>query len=152
MDTASSDAALLSGGRGAWSATPWNYSGLRWLRFARDGTGDMTYGYGQTIYAIIKCLWEIPAAGRLRLTYLESPGYQRFQGFSSAEDSRVRELRYSLTEGDVTGTESIIAQPYKFLWTLELSEAPWPSILQLPYEVPRVFYGYRQQVGKVGAD
>jgi hypothetical protein len=47
-------------------------------------------------------------------------------------------------EGEVSGVENIVAMPYRFLWTLELSDPPWPSSLQLPHEVPRVFYGHRQ--------
>jgi hypothetical protein len=47
-------------------------------------------------------------------------------------------------EGEVSGVEDIVAMPFRFRWTLELSEPPWPSSLKLPYEVPRVFYGHRQ--------
>ena len=138
------DASILIGGRGAWSATPWNYSSLRVLEFREDGSGRLTYGYGQTIYAIIQCRWEVPSPGLLRLTYLESPAYQRFQGFVPDPDQSVRDLGYSLMKGEVSGVESIVGFPYRFLWTLELSEPPWPSSLKLPQEVPRVFHGHRQ--------
>ena len=76
------------------------------------------------------------------------PRYSRFP----SDDQRARDLGYTLTAGEVSGVESIVAQPYRFGWTLELSEPPWPAPLQLPYEVPRVFYGHREQVSKQDAD
>jgi len=141
-----SDAEVLAGERGAWSATPWDYSSLRSIRFSEEGTGVLTYGYGQTIYAVINGRWELPSPGTLRFTYLESPPYQRFEGFTPSDGNRGKELGYKLTKGDVTGVESVVAQPYKFLWTLELSEQPWPACLQFPYDIPLVFYGYRQDL------
>jgi hypothetical protein len=77
---------------------------------------------------------------------LESPPYQLFKGFTPDADNQGKELDYKLIEGDVTGVESIVACPYKFLWTLELSEPPWPQGLRLPYTIPHVFYGHRQEV------
>ena len=126
---------------GTWRATPGNYSSLRALWLHADGSGDLIYGYGQTIYAFIKCRWEVVSAGLLRLTYLASPPCQRFAGFSPPDDARVRELGYTLTAGRVAGVEDIVPNPYEFDRTLELSEPPWPAGLNLPYEVPRVFYG-----------
>ena len=67
------DAEVIRGGRGVWSATPWNYSSARFMMLQADGTGRLIYGYGQTIYAIILCRWEAPSPGLLQLTYLESP-------------------------------------------------------------------------------
>jgi hypothetical protein len=148
-DTAA-DAKVLVGGRGYWSATPATYSSLRFLRFAEDGTGDATYGFGQTIYAVIKFQWELSAPGRLRLTYLDSPPYQLFKGFTP-ESNRLKELDYALTEGEVSGVESIVAQPYRFLWTLELSDSPWPVGLELPHKIPRVFHGHRQPTRPSGS-
>jgi hypothetical protein len=141
-----SDARTLVGGRGIWSSTPWNYSSLRYLQFNENGSGTLTYGYGQTIYAVIQCRWEILPPGRLSLTYLESPGHSHlfFKGFTPDPHQNVRDLSYKLTEGVVSGVEDIVAMPFQFRWTLELSEPPWPSSLKLPYEAPRVFYGHRQ--------
>jgi hypothetical protein len=152
MGDVASDTAVLAGGRGVWSATPWDYSSLRSLWLRADGTGELIYGYGQTIYARINCRWEVAAPGRLRLTYLDSPPYQLFRGYTPPDDRRVRELGYALTAGEVSGVESIVARPYRFGWTLELSEPPWPPELQLPHEVPRVFFGHREQVGGPGSE
>jgi hypothetical protein len=146
MGDVASDAAVLAGGRGVWSATPWNYSSLRSLWLSEGGSGELIYGYGQTIYARIRCRWEVVAAGRLRLTYLESPPHQRFQGYTPPGDKCERELDFVLTAGEVSGVENVIAQPYRFGWTLELSEPPWPPELPLPHELPRVFYGHREAV------
>jgi hypothetical protein len=92
------------------------------------------------------CRWEILPPGRLSLTYLESPGHSHlfFKGFTPDPHQNVRDLSYKLTEGVVSGGEDIVAMPFQFRWTLELSEPPWPSSLKLPYEAPRVFYGHRQ--------
>ncbi len=144
MSDVASQAAVLAGGRGVWSATPWDSSSLRSLWLSEDGSGELIYGYGQTIYARIRCRWEVVSPGRLRLTYLESPPYQQFRGYTPPDDNHVRELGFVLTAGEVAGVESVVAQPYRFRWTLELSEPPWPSALKLPYEVPRVFYGHRE--------
>jgi hypothetical protein len=152
MGDAASDAAVLAGGRGVWSATPWNYSSLRSLWLSEGGSGELIYGYGQTIYARLHCRWEVVSPGRLRLTYLESPPYQRFRGYTPRDETRVRELNFVLTAGEVSGVESIVGQPYRFRWTLELAEPPWPPDLQLPYEVPRVFFGHREEVSKAEAD
>ena len=51
MGDSASDSAVLAGGRGVWSATPWNYSSLRSLWLTDGGSGELIYGYGQTIYA-----------------------------------------------------------------------------------------------------
>jgi hypothetical protein len=115
-----------------------------YLRLADDGTGELVYGYGQTIYATIQCRWELPTAGRLRLTYLETPGEAYVPGFKPDILNQVVELGYRLCEGEVSGIDNLIGSPYKFLWTLELSDPPWPTRLRFPYEVPRVFYGHRQ--------
>jgi hypothetical protein len=152
MGDTASDTAVLAGGRGVWSATPWNYSSLRSLWLTEDGSGELIYGYGQTSYARVNCRWEIVSPGQLRLTYLESPPYQRFRGFTPRDDTRERELGYVLTAGEVAGVEFIVGLPYRFRWTLELSEPPWPPVLPLPHEVPRVFYGYREQVSEADAE
>jgi hypothetical protein len=155
---------------GSWIATPWDYSSLRYLRFSADMSGMVTYGYGQTIYAKIMCRWDLPAAGLLRLTYLESAPYQHFQGFTPDADNQVKELSYTLTEDDVTGIESIVGWPYKYRWTLELTASPWPNRVEqvlrdelrrvrerftgstcpagveARFQVPRVFYGHKQNV------
>lgn len=146
MSDATADVAVLV--ESGWKATPSNYSSLRVLRFLEDGSGTLTYGYGQTIYAIIKCLWAAPRAGILDLTYLESPPYQFFRGFVPDDRNRRKELGYTLTEGEVEGIESIVARPFKFLWTLELSASPYPEGLQFPYSVPQVFYGHYREPRK----
>ena len=151
MDEAASDAEILAGGRGVWSATPWIYSSCRFLWLKDGGSGELIYGYGQTIYANIKCQWEAAFPGRLRLTYLDSPPYQFFRGYTPPNDGRVRELAYTLTAGEVTGVEDLLGHPYRFRWALELSEPPWPRDLRLPYEVPRLFFGHREEVDKADA-
>lgn len=129
----------------AWRATPSDYSSMRVLRFHEDGSGTLTYGYGQTIYAIIECRWAVPRPGVLHLTFSESPPYQRFRGFVPDESNREKALGFTLTEGDVEGIEGIVARPFRFLWALELSASPYPEGLSFPYGVPQVFYGHYRE-------
>ncbi|WP_020467832.1 hypothetical protein [Zavarzinella formosa] len=125
----------------SWRATPDNYSSLRFLRFNADGSGELTYAYGQTIYAVVPCAWAVPAPGRLRLTYSTPIRGRLAAGFVLDDSNHVKELSYTLTAGRVAGVEDIVSTPYECDRTLELSETPWPSGLDLPYAVPRVFYG-----------
>ncbi len=143
MDNAASDIAVLTGS--GWAATPEDYSSMRTLHFTEDGLGTLTYGYGQTIYAIIKCRWSVPRAGVLELDYLESPAYQRFKGFVPDESNRHKELGYRLIEGEVEGVENIIARRFRYLWTLELSGSPYPEGLVFPYRVPTVYRGHYRE-------
>ena len=152
MGDVASDPAVLAHGRGGWAATPWDYSSMRHLWLSADGSGELVYGYGQTFYARINCRWEVESPGRLRLSYLPSPAFQAFRGYTPAGDEPSRVLDFVLTAGEVSGVESISGQPYRFLWTLELSEPPWPPELRLPYKVPRVFYGYPEPVRKQDAE
>jgi len=132
---------VLSGTHG-WVADPWDYNSLRFLQFQAGGEGLLLYGYGQSIYAKIVCGWEVTTAGLLALSYRKSPPYQRFQGFTPGTGSLGKEVAYTLLEGEIAGTESIVGLPYKFFWTLELDQSPWPEGLELPYGTPQTFYGY----------
>ena len=49
----------------AWCATPTDYNSLISVRFRADGSGDMVFGYGQTIYAEIQIHFEIIEQGRI---------------------------------------------------------------------------------------
>jgi hypothetical protein len=140
MATTANDRRVLASAR-SWRATPDNYSSLRFLSFDADGSGELTYGYGQTIFAIVPCAWDLPSAGRLRLTYAAPTHGRLVAGFVLGDGNRIKEVGYTLTTGRVAGVEDIVPNPYEFNWTLELSEPPWPAGLNLPYEVPRVFYG-----------
>jgi hypothetical protein len=125
-----------------WIATPDNYSSLRVLGFDEDGCGKLTYAYGQTIYIVVMCRWELSGENRLRITYTSGSQGVRSKLFKLDEGSRVKELQYRLLDAEVAGVEDIVAQPFSFRWMLELSEPPWPSGLELPYEIPRVFFGH----------
>lgn len=58
---------------------------------------------------------------------------------------------YPLTEGRVAGVEDTVPNTCDFDRTLELSEPPWPSKLNLPYHPPRVFYGRVPTADEQGA-
>ncbi len=146
MGDMASETAVLADDGGGWIATPWDYSSMRLLRLSADGSGELNYWYGQTCYARINCRWEVECPARLRLSYLPSSAYQAFRGYIPAEDKPHRVLDFLLTSGEVSGIESITAALYRFLWTRELSEPPWPPELPLPYKVPHVFYGHPDRV------
>src|SRR5438046_48841 len=116
MGDVASDTAVLAGGgrdgRSLWTATPWDYSSMRHLWLSADGSGELFYGYGQTFYAVINCRWKVESSGKLRLSYLESPAKQAFRGYTPTEDKQFRVLDFTLTAGEVSGVESITAQPY----------------------------------------
>ena len=132
----------------SWRATPDNYSSLRFLRFAEDGSAELTYAYGQTIYAVVLCRWELPTASQLRLTYTAVTRGRLAAAFTLTDDNRVKELGYTLTAGLVVGVEDVVPNPYEFNWTLELTQPPWPTGLDLPYEVPKVFFGRVAEVSR----
>ena len=129
----------------SWKATPDNYSSMRFIRLEGDGTGELAYAYGQTIYAHIRCKWEIVETGILGMTYLGSKG-GIFKDFVFDDLNRFRELNYTLTEGITSWEQDVVRERHTFQWTLELSEPPWPADMVFPYSVPRVFYGNAKQV------
>jgi hypothetical protein len=92
MSDAKSDFTILT--TSGWKATPWIYSSLRVLSFRPDQLGTLTYGYGQTIYAIIECRWRIPDVGLIELNYLESPPRQAFRGFIPNEKNRLQQFPF----------------------------------------------------------
>jgi hypothetical protein len=139
------DFATLTGTR-SWCATPGNYSSLRCLTFAADGTGQAIYGYGQTIYAEVRFAFELLAGPVLRLTYLPSPAGPRSPEFRPGPDNGEQLLPYTLTPGDYRGDMSIVRFSYVCGWRLSLASSPWPVGMALPYEVPTEFFGYRRQV------
>jgi hypothetical protein len=124
-----------------WKATPDDYSSIRVFQFQADGAGELTYAYGQTIYAVVPCIWELPEAGRIRLTYSAPTAGRLAAGFVFEPGGRIRELGYKITRGSVSGIESVVARPYKYDLTLEFAESPWPAGMDVPYGVPKVFYG-----------
>lgn len=126
---------------GSWRATPHDYSSIRYVQFDSSGTGELAYAYGQTIYAIVQCHWELLEARRLRLTYAAVIRGRLATTFTVTDDNRSKELSYTLTESRVSGVESVVLTPYSFNWKLEFSESPWPTGLELPYQVPQIFYG-----------
>ena len=128
----------------SWRATPWDYNSTIGLRFSIDGLGDASFGYGQTIYAIIKCRFAIPQPGVLMLAYLDSPAYQRFRGFTPAATHGKREIPFELTKGEVSGVEAN-AGPFSYQWTLKLDRSPFPEELTLPAEPPLVYYGHKDE-------
>jgi hypothetical protein len=130
-------------GTHAWSATPHNYSSMRFLTFRPDGRGEALYGYGQTIYAKVGFEFELPGGSALRLKYLSSVAFAAFRGFEPSPDTAEKVIPYTLTRGEFRGVESVVGWPFVCEWLLALAESPWPAGMSFPYDVPTSFYGYR---------
>src|SRR4051794_23413652 len=113
METAAGDRQTLAAAR-SWRATPDDYSSLRFLCFNADGSGELTYTYGQTIYAVVPCEWEVPTVGRLKLTYSTPTRGRLAASFVLGDGNRIKVLGYTITEGRVTGVEDIVPNPYEF--------------------------------------
>ena len=140
MGNAAKDTLILSSNR-VWSATPSEYSSMRFLQFQPDGQAELIYAYGQTIYAVCRCRWSVPVTGELRLTELAITG-GHLKGYEPSTSERDRDLTYRLTEVNASFEQPLTSSPpFEYRWSLELSEPPWPTGLGLPYSVPRVFYG-----------
>lgn len=140
------DLEILTSSR-LWVATPWDYSSSRWLRFKSDGESDCCYGYGQTIYAVIKFEFEITAENKLKIIYLESPPLADglyFKGFAPSQNNQTKEINFQLKEEIFTGTKSITGKEFKYFWDLKLSNSPFPDELSFPYQTPLTFYGHRE--------
>src|ERR1700738_390824 len=114
-----------------WAATPWNYNSCIFLRFRSDGSGDMVFGYGQTVFAKVNFMFSLNASNELTLIYQDSPAYFYVKRFTPSEDQKSKTVHYSLKEGEVTG-EAANSGPFKYYWTLSLDKAPFPDELTLP--------------------
>lgn len=143
------DQQVLSSSR-AWCATPTDYNSLIFVRFRADGSGDMTFGYGQTIYAKIQIHFEIAEQGRMTIKYLRSDGNKYVPSFQPAPGCESKTISYSLKQGEVTG-QAANSGPFTFHWTLKLSDSPFPEGLTLPdityfrhtvFSPPREYYGH----------
>ena len=141
------DAETIRGGRGVWAATPWNYSSARFMMLNADSTGRLIYCYGQTIYAKIDVRFELPTPGRIRFEYMETPQLQRRPTFQPTEANRLKEIDFTLTEPETVFREDVTGFVFRFSWILEFAEPPYPDGLSFPSPVPKVFYGYREQIG-----
>lgn len=139
------DREILVGSR-SWSATPWNYSSMRYIQFAEDGSGLLVYGYGQTIYAKIDIRYTLKPNRQISLQYLDSPPFQRFGGFTPDNQSGAKTLRYTLSENPVTTMENVTGAGSSFKWLLTFDEFPFPATLTFPHEMPLEFYGYREDL------
>lgn len=129
----------------AWRGTPWDYNSLFSLRFRKDGLGEAVYGYGQTIYAIIRFQFDVQKPGKFRLTYLESPPGQASKGgFEPSPGNDSREINYRLTEVETKGVEPN-AGPFRYGWTLALDASPFPAELRFPFDPPLEYYGHQRE-------
>lgn len=138
---------LTSGG--PWWATPGNYASLRTLKFISDGTGQVLYGYGQTIFAKIAFRFTASDTDQIVIEYLESPPHQRFSGFRPDWANHRKTLRATLTSGQFTFTEAMTNHSRQFRWQLELSDSPYPDGLTFPSSIPTNFFGHGKRIPRI---
>src|SRR5262249_13344436 len=124
---------------------------MRALQFAPDGTGQVLYGYGQTIYAKIACRFAVTEPDQVEWEYLESPPCQWFKGFRPDDGNRRKALRVALTAGEFSFFDGMTSHSSLFRWRLDLSGSPYPEGLSFPYSVPTTFYGHGQAIPRAKA-
>lgn len=129
----------------SWSATPDNYSSMRYLQFSQDNSGIAIYGYGQTIYAKINFSFSI-SGEQLTLHYEQSDPFQRFPGFTPGDSNARKLLSFSLDQSEFVFGEDVTEARFKFSVKLILSDSPFPAGLEFPYSVPTEYYGFRERV------
>lgn len=115
----------------SWAATPWDYNSCIFLRFRADGSGDMVFGYGQTIFAKVNFRFSLNTLNELTFIYQDSPAYFYVKSFTPSESRKSKAVHYSLKEGEITG-EAANSGPFKYYWTLSLDKTPFPDELPLP--------------------
>jgi hypothetical protein len=115
------------------------------LQFRTDGVGIAVYGYGQTIYAKIEFIFAV-SGDSLTLKYLESAPFQRFAGFTPDEQTREKNIQFTLESGDYVFKEDVTGTQFRFASKLSLSDSPFPVGLEFPYSVPTEFYGFRERI------
>ena len=142
---ANSDVDMLTSSQ-SWSATPDNYSSMRYLQFQPDGSGIALYGYGQTIYAKINFEYRIDNGDQLTLDYQQSDPFQRFAGFTPDGPNASKLLGYTLDQSEFMFGEDVTAAKFKFSAKLVLSDSPYPAGLEFPYSIPTEFYGFRERI------
>lgn len=115
----------------SWAATPWIYNSCVFLRFRADDSGDMVFGYGQTVFAKVNFRFSLNTSNELTLKSQDSPAYFYAKSFKPSESRKSKTVYYSLKEGEITG-EATNGGPFKYYWTLSLDKTPFPDELTLP--------------------
>ena len=146
LDGNSSVFEILTDFRGAWSATPWLYSSMRRIQFQNDGTSQLVYGSGQTIYGVINAKFGLLTDNKILLTYLASPAVGFFNGFTPEEDNCKKKIEFTLAKQNDVFSHQITGKKFTYKWKLKLNISPFPDEIQFPYEMPLELYGHRQDL------
>ena len=119
---------ILSGSD-AWSATPDDYSSMRYLQFHKNMEGEAIYAYGQTIYAKDKFKYGV-FEDNLALLFKES-------------EEEIN-IKYELVPCNYEVVESVTGIKSAYSWLLRLSKFPFVSGKSYPHGQPLDYYGYRE--------
>ena len=121
----------------AWSAMPWDYNRLIFLRFRANGSGDMSFACFQSVQARIDFCFTIGELGALEFTYVHSAGKPPYiPSFNPDADQASKMTRYSLKNDKFTGRQNVPvpgnhAGIFVCNWMLQLDDSPFPDKLKL---------------------
>lgn len=140
MDTKTQFEKLV--GSRAWSGKPESYSSMIYFTIADNGEGKLICGFGQTIYADLKCQFDTHPNNVLSLKFFDSSrGWRGKQWSPSGSDTK--NVNMELTKGEFRFHQDFNKTGDLYVWKLELSEQPFPDELEFPYPIPTEYYGYR---------
>src|SRR5262252_6210577 len=92
----------------AWSAMPWDYNYLIFLRFRANGSGDMSFACIQSVQAKIDFCFTIGELGTLEFTYVHSAGKLPYiPSFKPDADQASKVTRYALKNDKFTGRQNV---------------------------------------------
>ena len=129
---------LLCGSQ--WIAKPDNDSYLVAVAFGPESKGDVTLGFGQTLYFIAECHYRLHSLSGLEFTFDRHP--QRIHRLSRFTVGFTAKIPFVLDEVEYEG--SVCAMPFKYRWRLRFERPPFPDDIRFPRPIPTEFYGYDQ--------
>lgn len=113
------------------------------MRFRTEREAHVTLGFGQTLYFVATCSYELLTTTTLQLTYDSLP--ERVHPSFTFTPGLTLSIPVTLESGDFTGIENIVNWPFTYLWRLRLERHPFPDEVPFPRSIPTDFYGYKQQ-------
>lgn len=127
-----------------WIGQPTDYSHCVALAFRTEDEAHVTLGFGQTLYFVATCSYELLTTTTLRLTYDSAP--ERVPPSFAFTQGSTLTISVTLESGDFSGTENIVNWPFTYFWRLRCDRHPFPDGVPFPRSIPTDFYGYKQQI------
>ena len=134
----------------SWIGQPSDYSHCVALSFRTDHEARITLGFGQTLYFVGACSYELLTTTTLQLTYDSLP--ERVHPSFTFTPGTTLTIPVGLESGDFSGTENIVNWPFTYFWRLRFERHPFPDGIPFPRSHPTDFYGYKQKIAKESAN